>query len=206
MKTTKTIKILFVAILSTFSTAAFAQTSQDPLWEQKSVDYREWTDHVRREIHNLGPALLSANPKDAALYCPNYKNLNILQREDFWIYLLSAMVRYESNFNTNATYKESFTDANGKNVISRGLLQLSIESSRGYSCGFVNEAEIHNPLKNLSCGLRILNKWISKDNYIGSKVVSSWKGGARYWSVLRSNGSSYKAIVKLTKNLKYCAN
>lgn len=203
MKTAKIIQIFFILVLSN---SVFSQTTQDPLWEQKSTDYREWSDHVRRELHTLAPALLNHLPKDSGVYCPNYKNLTLIQREDFWIYLLSAMARYESNFNPDLKYKESFYDNNGKNVISRGLLQISIESSRGYNCGFANENEIHDPFKNLSCGLRILNKWMVNDGYIGSRVIRSWRGGARYWSVLRSNGSSQKAIVKLTKALNYCKN
>lgn len=203
MKTANITQIFFILILST---TGFSQTTQDPLWEQRSTDYIDWSDHVRRELYVLAPALLNSLPKDSGVYCPNYKNLTLIQREDFWIYLLSAMARYESNFNPNLKYKESFYDNNGKNVISRGLLQISIESSRGYNCGFVNENEIHDPFKNLSCGLRILNKWMINDGYIGSRVLRSWRGGARYWSVLRSNGSSQKAIVKLTNALNYCKN
>lgn len=194
--------IVFIFFIIFCSGSVYAQ--QLPLWESKSPDFKLWTEHVNTEIQTLGAKLVQTTPKDYAAYCPNYKNLNLLQREEFWIFLLSAMVRYESNFNTNATYKENFKDSKGKYIISRGLLQLSIESSRAYACGFNNEAEIHDPLRNLSCGLRILNKWVGQDLYIGSRVHSKWRGGSRYWSVLRSNGSPYKSITKLTKELNIC--
>jgi len=176
-----------------------------PLWETKVADGKEWTNFLYTEIDRVGSHLINTIPADANLFCPNYANLSSNQRKQYWIFLLSSMVRFESNFKTNTKYTESFNDSAGNPVISRGLLQISIESSKGYSCGMTDANELHNPYKNLSCGLRILDRWLSRDFRIAGKVSSKWQGGARYWSVLREGDkTSYKSIVSWSQNLSFC--
>jgi hypothetical protein len=114
------------------------------------------------------------------------------------------MVKYESGFNTNAKLTEKFTDYHGRKVISRGLLQISIESSHSYDCDLQSSEDLHDPLKNLTCGIRILNRWVKYDRRIAGKVSQSWRGGARYWAVLRSIGSPYKSILKASQKLSFC--
>ncbi len=175
-----------------------------PLWEAKHTDGKNWTLHVLQTLDSLGKNILDVVPADAATFCPKYKNFTYEQRKDFWAYLISAMVRYESNFKPETSYQENFKDSSGAYVISRGLLQLSFESSKGYQCGFANAQEIHDPYKNLSCGIRILDRWLDRDGRIAGQVGSTWQGGARYWSVLRSSSKSYTEIVKLTTALPVC--
>lgn len=176
-----------------------------PLWESKRPqDGKQWTLHVLQTLDTLGKNILDVVPADAQTFCPKYSSLSYEQRKDFWAYLMSAMVRYESNFKPEVQYQEDFKDSTGKYVISRGLLQLSIESSKGYQCGISDANELHDPYKNLSCGIRILDRWLDRDGRIAGQVSSSWKGGARYWSVLRSTSKSYTEIVKLTNALPIC--
>nr|WP_295900155.1 transglycosylase SLT domain-containing protein [uncultured Bdellovibrio sp.] len=176
-----------------------------PLWESKTSKGKEWTAHVDRELDKLGQNLLDVIPADATLFCPKYKNLSYAQRKQYWTFLISSMVRFESNFNTNSSYTESFTDSNGKRVVSRGLLQISIESGNAYGCGFKTAQDLHDPLKNLSCGVRILDRWVGRDGRIAGKVSDAWRGGARYWSVLRAGDkTSYKSIVSWSQNLSIC--
>ncbi|AZZ38358.1 hypothetical protein CIK05_10685 [Bdellovibrio sp. qaytius] len=176
-----------------------------PLWESKSLNKKSWSEHVYRELPTLGPDLLTAHPTDAKIFCPNYKNLSESERKQFWAFFISSMVKFESNFDPNESYTESFKDNRNKYVVSRGLLQISIESSKAYRCGFTSERELHNPTKNLSCGIKILNHWMKKDQRIASRLGLSWKGGARYWSVLRqSRKTSYQSIVKWSNDLPFC--
>lgn len=176
-----------------------------PLWEGKVKGSREWTNHVYSELDRLGQDLLDVIPADTATFCPKYRNLNYEQRKKYWIYLISAMARFESGFKTDTSYTENFNDSSGSNVISRGLLQISIESSRGYDCGLTSAQQLHDPFKNLSCGVRILDRWVGRDGRIAGKVDSKWRGGARYWSVLREGDkTSYKSIVSWSRNLKMC--
>lgn len=175
-----------------------------PTWEAAKTDGKKWTAFVMTELEVLGDDLLDVIPADGTTFCPKYNSLTREQRKNFWAYLMSMMTRYESNYNTNTTYTEAFDDSSGTNVISRGLLQLSIESGNAYGCGLKTASELHDPYKNLSCGIRILNRWMGRDGRIAGKVDGSWKGGARYWSVLRSTNSPYANIVAATKSISIC--
>ncbi|UOF01510.1 transglycosylase SLT domain-containing protein [Bdellovibrio reynosensis] len=175
-----------------------------PLWESEVSDGKNWTKHVKSELDRIGRDLLSVLPLDRTTFCPNYRNLKHENKKDFWAYLLSQMVRYESNFDTTTRYEEDFDDSNGDPVISRGLLQISIESGNDYGCAFDRSSDLHDPLQNLSCGIRILNRWMENDHRIASKVDGDWKGGARYWSVLRNTSDSYPKIVSAMKAISIC--
>lgn len=181
-----------------------AASAPAPLWEKVRSEGKSWTAHVTNSMENLGQDLLDVIPKDAATFCPKYANLNYTERKAFWTYLMSAMVRYESNFKPETSYTEDFKDSSGRYIVSRGLLQISLESSKGYACGFKTQSEIHDPLRNLDCGIRILDRWLGRDGRIAGKVGSSWQGGARYWSVLRSSSGSYNYIVKLMQTYSPC--
>ncbi|MDG0815082.1 transglycosylase SLT domain-containing protein [Bdellovibrio svalbardensis] len=175
-----------------------------PLWEAKISGSKTWTDHVNNELDRLGKNLLDVIPADKNTFCPKYDKLSYAQRKQYWAFLISSMVKFESNFNTNTSYTESFADSNGNRVVSRGLLQISIESGNAYGCGFKTTKDLHDPLQNLSCGIRILDRWIGRDGRIAGNV-GGWKGGSRYWSVLRtSNSTPYNSIVNGSKNLAMC--
>lgn len=176
-----------------------------PLWEAKSLNHKLWSEHIYRELPTLGPDLLKINPLDAKIFCPNYANLAEAERKQFWAFFISSMAKFESNFDPKEAYTEGFTDHSGRYVVSRGLLQISLESSKGYSCGFASEKELHHPTKNLSCGIKILNHWMKKDARIASRLGLGWRGGARYWSVLRvGRKTSYQSIVKWSNDLPFC--
>ncbi|QLY26931.1 transglycosylase SLT domain-containing protein [Bdellovibrio sp. KM01] len=175
-----------------------------PIWEAAKTDGKLWTAHVMTQLEVLGDDLLDVIPADGTTFCPKYNTLTRDQRKNFWVYLLSQMTKYESSFNTNLNYTENFNDSSGNNVISAGLLQLSVESGNAYGCGLKSTSDLHDPYKNLSCGIRILNRWMGKDARIAGQVSGSWKGGARYWAVLRSTNAPYAKIVAATKAISIC--
>lgn len=111
-----------------------------------------------------------------------------------WTILLAGMCRYESNFKPSLEYKEKFKDQQGHNVISTGLFQVSRESSRGY--GFrVTQKELKDPYMNIDIAVAILKKWIERDGVLANNK-SPWRGGARYWSVLRYKKDAIKGYIK----------
>jgi hypothetical protein len=176
-----------------------------PLWESKHAQGTEWTAHVLNKLDTLGRNLLEVEASDATTICPRYASLSYGQKKQAWAFFISAIVRYESNFDPSRSYQESFRDSTGARVVSRGLLQLSLESSRAYSCGFASSQEIHDPFMNLSCGIKILNHWVGRDKKIAGGTRGAWKGGARYWAVLRTSSPAYSKIVALTKSTALCA-
>lgn len=176
-----------------------------PLWESAVSNGKEWTTHVMNKLDTLGEDLLDVIPADASLFCPNYKSLSYYDRKQYWTHMLSSMARFESNFKTNTKYTEGFNDSKGNPVVSRGLLQLSIESGNAYGCAFKTTNDLHDPYQNLSCGIRILNRWVARDGRIGGKISNQWRGGARYWSVLRAGDkTSYQSILKWSQQLPIC--
>ncbi len=176
-----------------------------PLWEASVNNSKEWSDYVYLKLDTLGSDLLDVIPTDHTTFCPKYSSLSYNQRKMYWTFMLSTMAKFESGFNTNSKYTEAFNDSNGKPVVSRGLLQISIESGNAYGCALKTAQDLHDPFQNLACGIRILNRWVYRDARIAGKVSSTWRGGARYWSVLReSNKTSYQSILKGSKSLSIC--
>lgn len=96
--------------------------------------------------------------------------------------LLSIMMKYESSYNTNATYAESGSLAG---VISSGLLQISIESSnqKRYDCQTKTQSMLFDPVHNINCGVKILYSHAKES---GELITGDKYGGCgRYWAVCR---------------------
>lgn len=173
-------------------------------WESVASGSRAWTEFVFTQVDSAGADLLSTLPGDMTQFCPNYAALPVNHKKDFWVYLLSSIAQFESSFNPALSYTESFTDSSGQLVVSRGLLQLSIESARAYGCELASAQDLHDPYKNLLCGIKILNRWVGTDGVIrGQTTAGAWRGGARYWSVLRRD-AQYNSIRSWTAEQSYC--
>ena len=176
-----------------------------------NIEGPRWTQYANNAISQLGQELLNTVPADIELYCPNYANLNLNNRQQYWVSMISALAYFESNFSSAVSYQESFNDSQGKPVISRGLLQISKESANSYGCDILDEKELHDPKVNIYCGVRILNQWIAKqDGVISDRkgwwiFKSEWLGAARYWSPFR-NESKRKSIAISTSKQPYCSN
>lgn len=172
-------------------------------WESKNRDGAAWSQYVYNQLPVLGASILARNPADITTFCANYGNLNTYDKKNFWVYMLSAMSELESGQDPTQSYTEAFNDANGNRVVSRGLLQISIESANSYGCGFTAASQLHDPQRNLACGLRILNRWIGSDGVVSGKSGTAWRGGARYWAVLRKEANLAK-ITGWTQALRIC--
>ncbi|NCN95588.1 MAG: lytic transglycosylase domain-containing protein [Bdellovibrionales bacterium] len=172
-------------------------------WNNQNEDFLDWNFYAYEAIRDLGAPLTSKNPNDILEFCPSYNSLDDSGRKMFWISLIAAMARFESGFNPETRYTEAFRDALGQFIISRGLLQLSIESARGYGCELRAAEDLHDPQINLECTVRILTRWVDRDGVITGKVGVSWRGGARYWSVLRK-ASTLSSIRSKTSKSNLC--
>jgi len=149
-----------------------------------------WDEFLMNALDDYGSELMDEVPADIASFSPGYVDMNYFERRNFWAYLISIMAQRESSFRPEASFTEAFTDVNGERVVSRGLLQLSIESARGYQCPFLDVAEdLHKPEVNLICSVLIMKRWVVQDGVISGKEGSRWRGGARYWSVLRKDST-----------------
>lgn len=172
-------------------------------WDGQTDQADEWTKYTLRAIEQHGQGLLASDPSDAKFYCANWDALTPVQRKAFYVAFVSVMVQEESRFRPQVSYKESFVDSKGKKVVSRGLLQISRESANYYDCGFETESDLHDPQQNLSCGVRILDQWVTRDQRLAGHNGRRWVGGSRYWAVLRGK-SDIRTFRLALSQLPYC--
>jgi hypothetical protein len=170
-------------------------------WHGKHKDADEWTKHLVKilSVSNLPDEKLN----DAQSFCPGYKSMTPDQRIEFWAQLVSIMAKRESGFKPETKFTESFKDAKGKLVISRGLLQLSIESGRSYGCDLSSPESLHDGKKNLACGVKIISRWVSRDHQAMATKGNKF-GCGRYWSVCRTTSRSYGVVRDYMRGLAIC--
>jgi hypothetical protein len=176
-------------------------------WDDRAKQGKHWTRLTVQALESHGRALYQgAPPGDIAKFCPRYRHLGESGRIDFWVKIISAIAASESSFNPKSFYREGWNERNGEPVISRGLLQISLGSSTGYGCGIKTSSELHDPKKNIECGVKILSRWIPNDSVIVGQRGNQWLGGARYWSVLRTQNRNAKPIRALLTQSVHCRN
>lgn len=170
-------------------------------WDHKA-DGKAWTQMTLDAIGQHGMGMVNIVPSDIAAYCPAYANADQTRRAAFWMGLLSRLSKWESNYKPEERYTEAFPDAHGNRVVSRGLLQISIESGRGYGCVIPQAEALHEPVVNLACGVRIMNRLVTRDGLI-SNTSPDWLGAARYWSPFRKQARRTD-LQNWTKVQAYC--
>jgi hypothetical protein len=152
--------------------------SSTPVDPNAKMPQEELQQYLMELIAESG--LTGMSPSDAAKYFPNGGTA------EEWTSLFVDIIKRESNFNPNLTYKESFTDRNGNPVISTGLMQISQESARAYGFPGITTEQLKDPKTNMQVGVAIMKKWVAQDGCVSCKDSSGkWRGGARYWSTLR---------------------
>jgi hypothetical protein len=173
-------ELFFIAATAVAAAAAIPAVAQDyAAWAKKNTD-GAWT--ASAEVAVAGSNLVNSVPRDVQKFCPGYKAQDSTGKKIFWVGLLSIVARPESNFRPETKYAENFNDANGNKVISRGLLQISIESAnqRKYSCNIKRAEDLHDPVINLACGVKILDAWVKADNVIATYGVGPSRGSGHY--------------------------
>ena len=184
----------------------------DMLWEPVRADGQDWTNYLIPIIENELASSFMPGSDDMASFCPKYSKFSNTMRAQFWAYLISAMVKFESGFDPTARMAEPSlgTDkTTGTTVYSEGLLQLSYQDSGWIPTCAIDwnkdkglaardpRKTILNPYINLNCGVRILAKQIENRRRI---AVSS----GVYWAVLRPGHPKLPQIQKLTKDMPGC--
>lgn len=199
----KTVRTLLCWLLLSATFPSYA-TIDYAAWSAQNRD-GSWTRAAEAAVaQSVLPKIV---PQDVSDFCPTYKRLKPKERHKFWVGLMSAMAKPESNFDPNTYFKERFTDAKGRRVISRGLLQISIESAnqKRYDCDIPHAELLHDPVVNLNCGVKILAKWVKEDGIIASQATQgTHKGGGRYWSTLRAKTGHLNSIQSFTRDLVIC--
>lgn len=184
--------------------AASTSHAQDyAAWRKVNKD-GSWTLAAENAVKATTLATLA--PKDITAFCPTYSALDANKRTRFWAGLLAAMAKPESGFKPETKYVEpDILDANNQNVVSRGLLQISMESGnqKAYGCGIQQAKDLHKVDVNLNCAARIMRYWVEKDGLIAAASKPA-VGAARYWSVLRAWRGHLVEITGFTKGMEVC--
>lgn len=177
-------------------------------WKDQAVSYTQYSafivDHFAKNLLD-GPHVLTGTNS----LCPNYKNLPRAARIEFWVHFVSAVTKFESGYKPNMRYFETtFTSKDSvtqEQVYSEGLLQLSYQDGKSYKeCAKAfnwsedkllartsDEKTIFDPMRNLFCGIRIM------DRIIKSKKTLMFDSG-NYWAVLKPTGK-YGKTAEITK-------
>ena len=92
---------------------------------------------------------------------------------------IAGIVKAESSFQKNDTYMEGAP----LYYSSDGLLQLSIQDESWAHCGLQSKQDLYNPIRNLYCGILIMN--YNDAHYTGN--FSQVQG--HYWSSVRYDAS-----------------
>lgn len=196
-------KMPMIVALLAFAIAQTTHAADYGAWSKKDKT-GQWTAVTEEAVK--ASELPGLVPTDVERFCPTYAALDADDRAVFWTGLISIIARPESNFKPETKFTESFPDSQGNPVISRGLLQISIESAnqKRYACGIEDAESLHQPDVNLRCGVRILAAWVKADNVIASWGSKPNRGGARYWSTLRESRKHLPELTGFTKKLAVC--
>lgn len=175
--------ILTALILAACTSVPVEQEKPVPAEQLPTVSGDYWPKEEFRKasikaIQDHGGALLTFSPKDKAEWC--WKNGE--SAVSFYNRLFSAIAKFESSYKPDATYKESFKDAKGNNVISVGLLQNSQESCTAVYKFPSTTQSLKDPYNNLACSVKIFARWVPSHGVIAQ---DSKLGGAIYYSTLR---------------------
>ena len=159
---------------------------------------QEWTDFVYEIVKEK--KLADIPLKDAKRFCS--KSGRGLSAEN-WVNLIAAVAKRESGMDPKQEYKENFKGSNGRYIVSTGLMQISLSSSRQAAYGnrdFIKtQGDLHDPLKNLRASINIMEVWARRDGVISEKRNGKWYGAiARYWSVGRDSLPKTLAVLKPT--------
>jgi hypothetical protein len=213
VRSTRACVVLGVLTLSMGSGQPRADETSDLNWARvKEADH--WTEIVTNAV--TATTLPEAIPADITTFCAAYKDDSTADRIHFWVGLIAAIAGAETQgrFNPRDSYTESFHKHGPQSplVVSRGLLQLSFPGDRDhYRCAIPDAESLYDPSVNLACGVKVLAKLATRDERIAGRVGSDWKGGAAYWSTLRSEGGkgdsnarNLAAIVHNTQALSVC--
>ena len=143
---------------------------------------QEWAQAAEKAV--IATGLDKAKLADEKLFCPNGLTTRNL------VHLMAAIVSYESGFKPETQYRESFKGSDGKNVISRGLFQISFSSTQQarYGCKWDKESDLHDPIRNAQCGVQVVAALAKENGVMTNHSGTSYKGAARYFSVMRPSG------------------
>lgn len=194
------------------------ETTAEPLYHALPWDgskhgaNKDWNKHALYMAGLLFNGLDQV--EDMHLVCPKYDSLDRNKKIVAWGYFFAAVAKFESAWDPTSWMVESTMSTDPitkKQVKSEGLLQLSYQDIQWAPyCEFDWSKDkllgqddpkktIFDPYKNLSCGMRIMDRQIRRTKKI---ILSS----GVYWAVLKKGGKYQKTaeIKAITQKAPGC--
>jgi hypothetical protein len=150
-----------------------------------------WTETTLLALSTKDPILSERVPADIETWCPAYDEAPVEARRAFWAGLMSAVAKYESTWNPQAS------GGGGRWI---GLMQISPRSASNYGCEATSPGELKDGEANLSCAVEILSTQVAKDNLVAGEGN---RGIGRDWMPLR-NAEKRAAMAAWTRAQPYC--
>jgi hypothetical protein len=159
-------------------------------WETKP-ERRTWSAELITAVSTHLAELEAGNPEE---FVAGYHALPAPGRLRYWGELVVAMAKFESGWKPDTIFHEPPP----LGVDSVGLLQLSYEDQKFHKLERLDRASrsLEDPLVNLRCGVVILSTLLARDGVVAGMADGKHRGGARYWSVLRSGPTHHLEDIK----------
>jgi Transglycosylase SLT domain len=151
----------------------------------------EWTESTLVAVSTKDQLLSERIPADIATWCPGYQTATVEERRAFWTGLLSAVAKYESTWNENAS------GGGGRWI---GLMQISPRSAANYGCNATSVGALKDGEANLQCAVEIMSTQVAKDGLVAG---GGNRGIGRDWAPLRSS-EKRAAMAAWTSQQPYC--
>jgi hypothetical protein len=113
-------------------------------WDHRP-EAAEWTEATLDALRAEGAVLASTVPDDIDEFCPGYTEASADERKAFWAGLFSAIAKYESTWNPQAS------GAGGRYL---GLMQISPATADYVGCD-LSDGGLTDGAANLQCAVRI---------------------------------------------------
>jgi Transglycosylase SLT domain len=151
----------------------------------------EWTESTLVAVSTKDQLLSQRIPADIETWCPGYQDASVEERRAFWTGLLSAVAKYESTWNENAS------GGGGRWI---GLMQISPRSAANYGCNATSVGALKDGEANLQCAVEIMSTQVAKDGLVAG---GGNRGIGRDWAPLRSS-EKRAAMAAWTSQQPYC--
>jgi hypothetical protein len=151
----------------------------------------EWTRDTLSALQTHDAVLASTVPGDVETWCPGYATASIEDRRAFWAGLMSAVARYESTWNPQAS------GGGGRYI---GIMQISPVSADYHQCEADTVAELKDGSENLECAAQMMAKAVARDGLVAG---GGNRGIGRDWMPLRDGGKR-AAMADWTRAQPYC--
>ncbi len=151
----------------------------------------EWTESTLVALSTKDAILSEQVPADITAWCPAYPQAAVADRRAFWAGLLSAVAKYESTWNPNAS------GGGGRWI---GLMQISPSTAQNFGCDATSVSALKNGEANLECAVEIMSEQVAKDGLVAG---GGNKGIGRDWAPLR-NPEKRAQMASWTSEQPYC--